>query len=126
MTLRPESMTALLAIGVLACAIHFAERGTTAPLVIAVALASVAVTGHHAGIVAIAPLLAISGRILRWSRANFAAATALVTTLFGLVLILAFSGSDLDQRIEDARLFGAYGTGEFVLVRRVQPIRAVV
>ena len=68
MTLRPEPFTALLTVGVLACAIRLHERGSGAPLAGMAVLVPLAVTGHHAGIVALAPVLAVSPEIVRWAR----------------------------------------------------------
>ena len=109
MTLRPEPITALLVVGVMACAIRFFERQASAPLVVAAVLIPLAVTGHHAGVVAIAPLLAVGRPLLKWIRFNPAAATALATTVFASLLVFAFVGSDVGQKGLDAQALRTYG-----------------
>ena len=56
MTIRPEPVTALLATAVAACAIGFVVRETVTPLAIAALLVPLALTAHHTGIVALAPV----------------------------------------------------------------------
>ena len=108
MTLRPEPVTALLTVGVLACCVRFLERGTGAPLAGAALLAPLAITGHHAGVVAFAPLLVISPSVLRWARGHFADALALLVATLALVVVLAFVGADLQQRRADAETYRAF------------------
>jgi arabinosyltransferase C len=109
MTLRPEPIAALLVTGALACAIRFAEYPTAMPLAIASLLVALAVTGHHSGLVAVAPFIAVGPRILSWSRSNVPAAATILTAFFATALVLAFVGSDLRQRADDASLFRTYG-----------------
>jgi len=105
MTLRPEPVTALLAVGVLACTVRFLERGTGAPLAGIALLAPLAVTGHHAGVVAFAPLLVASPAVVRWARSHLVDAIALLTAALALVVVLAFIGSDLQQRRADVQTY---------------------
>ena len=105
MTLRPEPITALLAVSVLACTVRFLERGTGASLAGVALLAPLAVTGHHAGVVAFAPLLVALPSVLRWARDHLAEALTLLTAALALVVVLAFVGSDLQQRREDVQTY---------------------
>ena len=109
MTIRPEPVTAVLATGVAACAIRFAERETVAPLAIAALLVPLALTAHHTGIVALAPVLAVSPRLGRWARGRLAAAGTLLFASISWALVLAFVGSDAGQRLADARTTSTYG-----------------
>jgi hypothetical protein len=102
MTLRQEPFVALLVVGVLLCTSYFVERGTVAPLSVALVLVALAVTAHPAGLVALAPLLAALPRAVRWARRQPAAAAALVTATAAVFLVLAFVGSDLQQVRADA------------------------
>jgi hypothetical protein len=103
MTLRPEPVTALLATGVMACAFRFSERESTAPVVAAALLVPLAVTAHHTGIVALAPAIAVTPQLFSWARRRLAACFTIVTASFALLVVLAFVGSDLGQRLADAR-----------------------
>lgn len=109
MTLRPEPVTGLIVTGVLACVVRFVERESAAPLAIAAVLVPLGVTGHQAGIVSIAPLLAVAPLLLRWIRTNIPAAVAIFTAAFAALLTLAVIGADLAQRSADARAFQDYG-----------------
>ena len=103
MTLRPEPVTALLIAAVMACAVRFAERETTAPVAVAAALVPLALTAHHTGIVALAPMIADSPRLVRWARGRIGAAVTIVTASTALLVTLLFVGSDLRQRLDDVR-----------------------
>ena len=109
MTLRPEPVVALLAMGVMACAVRFAQRENSGPLAIAAVLVPLALTAHHTGIVALAPVLAISPRLALWARPRLAEASAITVASAALLLVLAFVGSDADQRGADARTTSLYG-----------------
>ena len=109
MTIRPEPVTALLATAVMACAVGFAVRETVTPLAIAALLVPLALTAHHTGIVALAPVLALSPRLVRWARARLATACALVTASISWALFLGFVGSDVRHRLADARTTSTYG-----------------
>jgi hypothetical protein len=108
MTLRPEPATALLVTGVMACVVSFLDRERAAPLAVAVILISLAVTAHHAGFTAAAPLVIIAPRLLTWIRANGAATTTLAIAAVGLGVTLAFVGSDIAQKSVDAAAIRAY------------------
>ena len=109
MTLRPEPVTALLATAVLLCVVLFARDGRTAPLVAMAVLVPLALTAHTTGGVALAPLLAISPRLLRWARSNVAAAATVLASSAALFLVLYTVGSDASQRLADARTTSQYG-----------------
>lgn len=109
MTLRPEPTTALLVTAVLACMARFVERGTTTPLAAAAVLVPLAITAHPAGIVALAPVLAGSGRLFEFVRTRPAVASTIVSTTVASFAVLALIGSDLEQRRADAQATAAYG-----------------
>ena len=111
MTLRPEPATALLAIAVMAAAIRFLERPTATPLVVAALLVPLALTAHHTGVVALAPLVAILPALLRFARSNVPLAATVVTASLALLLVLMFIGADIEQRRADVELTRTYGVG---------------
>jgi hypothetical protein len=110
MTLRPEPVTALLATAVLACTVRFLERETVWPLAGIAVLLPLALTGHHAGVVALAPVLVAAPRLYAWARPRPAAAGTLVIASVALLVLLAFIGADLQQRRADAETFRTLGT----------------
>ena len=103
MTIRPEPVTAVLATGVAACAIRFATRESVAPLALAALLVPLALTAHHTGIVALAPVLAISPRLARWVRHRWLTFAALLIGAASWGVVLLSVGSDVGQRLSDAR-----------------------
>ena len=107
--MRPEPFTALLVTLVFACAVAFARSESSAALALATGLIPLAATGHHAGLLTAAPLLAIGPQLISWIRRNPAAATALVTAAFALLLLLAFLGADVGQRSLEAQTLRSYG-----------------
>jgi cell wall arabinan synthesis protein len=109
MAIRPEPVTALLATGVAACAIRFATRGTTAALAMGGLLIPLALTAHHTGVVALAPALAVAPRLVSWARSRLATAGALVIASVSWTIVLAFVGSDVGQRLADARTTSEFG-----------------
>jgi arabinosyltransferase C len=102
MTLRPEPVTALLVTAVLACIIRFRERGMAAPLAALAILLPFALTGHHAAVVAFAPLLVASPSLVDWGRSHIAEASTIAASAFALFALLVFVDSDLEQRRADA------------------------
>ena len=111
MTLRPEPAIALITAAIMVCAVRFRERETAAPLVLVGILVPLALTGHHTGVVALAPLLAIAPALIRWIRACWRDAAIIVTASVGLLLVFAFIGSDFAQRRADAKLTRANSEG---------------
>ena len=111
MTLRPEPAS-LIVTALLACSVQFVRTKAAAPLAVAALLIPLAITGHHAGLVACAPLLAIATHLLPWIRVNFAAATALGTAFMAALIGLAFLGSDIGQRAQDAQLIRTYAVND--------------
>jgi len=111
MTVRPEPVIALLVTAVMACTVRFLDRETVAPLAFAAILVPFALIGHHTGVVALAPLLAIAPRLLRWARARVPVAATVVSSSIGLLFVLAFVGSDIEQRRSETQLARAYGLG---------------
>ena len=109
MTLRPEPVTAFFLVAVLACVVRFRERESAGPLALATVLVPLAILGHPAGILTLAPLLVVGADIFRWARANVAAAGTLLASGIGLFAVLAFVGSDLEQRRSDAQWTRTYG-----------------
>ena len=109
MTLRPEPMIALLATGVLACAVRFVERETAAPIALSGLLVALALTAHPAGIVAFAPLVAILPRVARWARRRVVVAGSIAAASGAWLVFLAFVGSDIERRRSDAQTIRTYG-----------------
>jgi hypothetical protein len=103
MTLRPEPVTALLATSVMACALLFRERASAGPVAIAAVLVPLALTAHHTGVVSLAPVIAVAPQLVRWGRAARATFLTIITASFALLVVLAFVGSDITQRVADAR-----------------------
>ena len=120
MTLRPEPMIALLVTAVMACAVQFLDKAA-GPLAVAALLIPLAMTGHHAGLVAWAPVLAIAPHLLAWIRINFASATALATAVR---LIHWTRLCWVGHRTASARRsVDPCVRRQRCLVRRVQPVR---
>jgi hypothetical protein len=90
--------------------VRFVERKTVAPLALAAFLVPVALTGHHAGLVALAPLLVASPTLVRWARGHLPVTATLVAAAAALVVVLAFVGSDADLRRADARASEAFAS----------------
>jgi Mycobacterial cell wall arabinan synthesis protein len=109
MTLRPEPVLALLATGVLACAVVFQERETAAPLALAAVLVPLAVTAHPAGVVSLAPLIVVAPKILAWMRRQLPAGAAVLACAIASVALLTFVGSDIQQRRADAQATVEFG-----------------
>jgi hypothetical protein len=103
-TLRPEPVTALFVTGVAACMVLFLERESTAAVAVAAAFVALSVSAHHAGVVALAPVVVAAPRLLRWVRTNMAAATAIVAASLALLTLLLFVGADLEQRRLDSQV----------------------
>ena len=107
MTLRPEPVIVLLAVGVLAVSMQYAQTSATSPLFAAVLLGGLAVTVHPAGVVALAPLVVCLPRIVRDAKRGVLPLSNIVTVaLVGLAwtVLLAFLDSDLSQRRESTAL----------------------
>ena len=103
MTFRQEPTVALLVAGVLACCIRLVRDPGVRPLAIAAVLIPLALTAHPTGVVALAPLIVVLPTAFRWARGEPAAAVALFTASGALLLVLAFVGSDVEQRARDAQ-----------------------
>jgi hypothetical protein len=109
MTLRPEPVTAVLATAALASAVRFDERRTAGPVALFAVLVPLAVTGHHAGVVTLAPVIVIAPALFSWARREFQSSIAIVTAALALLLMLVFLGSDVSQRADDAQAIRTYG-----------------
>jgi hypothetical protein len=109
MTLRPEPVIALLVTGVLACTVLFAQSEEAAPLAVAAVLIALALSAHPAGLVALAPLIAISPSVLRWARPRLATVVTIVVASAALLAILALLGSDLAHFRANAASLRAFG-----------------
>jgi arabinosyltransferase C len=101
MTLRPEPVTAVLVAGVLGGAAWFRERPSPGPLALVAVLVPLALTGHHAGVVALAPVLVVVPELRRYLRREAMAALALVLASVALLVVLASLGADIGQRLAD-------------------------
>jgi hypothetical protein len=109
MAIRPEPVTALLATGVAACAVRFVERETILPLAIAALLVPLALSAHHTGVVALAPVLAVSPSLVRWARRRLTTAGTLAVAASSWAVVVAFVGSDVGLRLADARTTSELG-----------------
>jgi Mycobacterial cell wall arabinan synthesis protein len=103
MTLRSEPVVALLVTGIAACMVRFLERGTVGSVALAACLAPLALTAHPAGAVALAPIAVAAPQLLRWVGAHRAQVATLVATTTALLALAVFVGSDVEQRLQDAR-----------------------
>ena len=106
---RPEPIIAVLVTGTLVCAVWFFEGGGPRPLAFLAVMIPLAITGHHTGVVAFATLVVISGPVLRWARRELAIAVAIASSALALLVTLAFIGSDIAQRADDADATRVYG-----------------
>ena len=109
MTIRPEPVTALLATAVAACAIGFTVRPAVVPLAIAALVVPLALTAHHTGVVALAPVVAVSAGVVRWARTRLLATLTVIVASVSWCVVLAFVGSDVGQRLADAGTTRTYG-----------------
>jgi hypothetical protein len=112
MTLRPEPAIAFLVAAVVVCAVQFSKGGTAGPLAFAAALIPLAITAHHAGVIAIAPMIVVAPALARWARREVAAAITLATAAVSLLVLLVFLGSDVSSRSADARFANEFGTSK--------------
>jgi Mycobacterial cell wall arabinan synthesis protein len=108
-TLRPERMVALLSVVVLVAILHFCQ--TAAPVYLTVALlpATVAVTLHPAGVVALAPLLVAVPTLWRWARrrgrAGLFTLVALGLIAAAALVLLVLADTDLEKWRQSRDLF---------------------
>jgi hypothetical protein len=109
MTLRPEPTVALLVTGVLACAARFRETRSAPPLALAATLVALALSAHPAGIVSVAPLLALAPSLVRWGRRQLTVVATIVAAAGSLLVTLAVVGSDISLRLADTRSLRMYG-----------------
>ena len=79
------------------------------PLVIAALLVPLALTAHHTGVVALAPVVAVSPGVVRWARTRLLAALSVIVASVSWCVVLAFVGSDVGQRLADAGTTRTYG-----------------
>jgi hypothetical protein len=105
MTLRPEPFVALLLVSVFAIALRFAEQPSGWQLAVAGMLVALALAAHPAGLITLAPLFAIGPEIVRWARDQGWASPSIVTGAILTIFLTVFTaGSDLHQRLSEARL----------------------
>jgi len=108
MTLRPEPVTGLLVVGVMACMVRFRERETAASVAAGAGLVTLALTAHPAGVVSLAAVAVAAPVLVRWAWSHLAGATAIVASACALLTTLLFVGSDLGQRVLDAQTIATY------------------
>ncbi len=108
MTLRPEPFTGLLVVAIIACVVRFLERGTVASVAAGAVLIPLALTAHPAGVVSLAAVLVAAPTLVRWAWPHLADATAIVAGACALLTTLLLVGSDLEQRLLDARTTATY------------------
>jgi hypothetical protein len=105
MTLRPEPFVALLLVSVFAIALRFIEQPSGWRLATAGMLVGLALAAHPAGLIAIAPLLAIGSHIVRWVRDQaWTASVIVVGAVLAIFLTVVTLGSDLHERLSEGRL----------------------
>ena len=110
MTLRAEPWIALLVAVSMACCIRFLRRPSAAPLALCAAIVPLSLSGHPAGIVAVAPLFVVAPSLFRWARSHLPAGVAIVVASGALLLALAFVGSDIELRARSAQTLNAAST----------------
>jgi arabinosyltransferase B/arabinosyltransferase C len=107
MTLRPESIVAFLALTSLAGSLSFATTPRLAPLAVSAIASVLAASAHPAGLVAAAPLLAISPYVVRAVRSRDVPLGNLVTLFaasLGVGLVVLYLDTDLRAWLADRRL----------------------
>jgi arabinosyltransferase B/arabinosyltransferase C len=109
-TLRPEPAIALLAVAVLACCLRYAKAPNPLLLVAGVLMSGAALTVHHSGAVAAAPLLVSIPRVYSNARRRIGSSPLLLLgiALTGVAwtLLLAFVDGDLRHRLESIDITG--------------------
>jgi Mycobacterial cell wall arabinan synthesis protein len=108
MTLRPEPFVCLFVVANLATALSFLSNPRSAPLVMTVIVTSLALTAHPAGIVVLAPTLAISPRIVSCLRKRLISMSSCVVLLLSgtaLTTVLLFLDRDVESWNADRSLF---------------------
>jgi cell wall arabinan synthesis protein/arabinosyltransferase-like concanavalin domain-containing protein len=105
MTLRPEPFVALLLVSVFAIALRFAEQPSGWSLAGAGMLVALGLTAHPAGLITVAPLLAIGPQVVRWACSrNWTTPVVVGGAVLAVFLTVLTVGSDLHQRLSEARL----------------------
>jgi hypothetical protein len=105
MTLRPEPFIALLLVSVFAIALRFTEQPSGWSLAAAGMFVALALAAHPAGLITVAPLLAIGPQVVRWVRGqNWTASVVVGGAVLAIFLTVLTVGSDLHQRLSEARL----------------------
>jgi hypothetical protein len=110
MTLRPEPIVALLLVSVLALAVSFADRPSGWRLAAAGVLISLAIATHPAGLITLAPLLAVGPRVISWARSRRWPELACLGAAVSAVLIVVLTlGSTAHERAAEERLIRQSG-----------------
>jgi hypothetical protein len=108
MTLRPEPFVCLLALTSLGAALSFARTPRIAPLIVCTLATPLALTAHPAGIVVLAPMLAVYRPLVASVRERMVSLTgvaALALTAVTLTVLLTFVDRDLESWNADRLLF---------------------
>jgi Mycobacterial cell wall arabinan synthesis protein/EmbC C-terminal domain len=112
-TLRPEPMVALLAVAVLVAVQRFSHTAALGSLAVAVLAATVAVTIHPEGVIAVAPLLVVAPTLWRWTRERgrlgVISLVAVVLIAAAALLLLVTADTDLSLWRQNQHLFSANG-----------------
>jgi hypothetical protein len=112
MTLRPEPFISLLVLTNLAAALSFARAPRIAPLIVGALATALALTTHPAGILALAPIVAIAPQLLASLRGRVVSRSgvaALVLVGLSLTVLLTFVDRDLDSWNADRQLVEQIG-----------------
>jgi hypothetical protein len=108
MSLRQEPAVALLVAGAMACCVRFFEVRSTASLAGLALIVPLALTAHPAGVIALAPVVALLSLVVTWARSNAAPAVAMFTAAGALTITLSFVGADTASRSLDAQTMSAF------------------
>jgi hypothetical protein len=107
MSLRPEPVVGLLAVGCLWAMLSFAQAPRTSSLVIATVTIVLALLAHPTGIVVAAPLIAglpLVIRSLRSFKVLVGTSLGLALAAFALLVVFIFFDADWSHRLNDAEI----------------------
>jgi arabinosyltransferase C len=108
-TLRPEPMVALLSVVVLVSILRFSHTGALGHLTVGVLAATISVTLHPAGVIAVAPLLVAVPTLWRWAQqrgsVGFITLVALGLVAAAVLVQLVMADTDLEKWRQSRDLF---------------------
>jgi Mycobacterial cell wall arabinan synthesis protein/Arabinosyltransferase concanavalin like domain len=108
-TLRPEPMVAALSVVVLVAILRFHQTAALRHLTLGVLAATVAITLHPAGLIAVAPLLVTIPTLWRWAQQRgsmaFITLVALGLVAAAVLVLLVMADTDLEKWRQSRDLF---------------------